>query len=79
MSGGDLTGSVGVALLLAAYVAQLRGWLRSDSRAYHALNLVGAGLACLASYLIAFWPFVILEVAWMAAAAYALIHTSAER
>lgn len=73
MSSGDLIGSLGVSLLLAAYVAQLFGWLRSDARAYHALNVVGAGLACLASYLIAFWPFVILEATWMAAAAYALV------
>ena len=79
MSSGDLIGSLGVAILLAAFVAQLFGRLRSDTRAYHALNVVGAGLACLASYLIGFWPFVVLEATWMAAAAYALVRPSAAR
>ncbi len=72
MSSGDLLGSSGVTLLLAAYFAQLVGWVRSDSRLYHGLNVVGAGLACLASYLIAFWPFVVLEATWMLVAAWAL-------
>jgi hypothetical protein len=36
------------------------------------LNLVGAALACLSSYLIDFMPFVLLEGTWSAVAAIAL-------
>lgn len=70
---GDILGTAGVALLLAAFLANVAGWLRVDSRVYQSLNLAGAGLACVASYLIAFWPFVVLEAVWAAVAAFALI------
>ena len=70
---GDVLGTAGVALLLAAFLANVGGWLRVDSRAYQSLNLAGAGLACVASYLIEFWPFVVLEAVWALVAALALI------
>ena len=50
-------GSVGVALLLGAFLLNLFGWMKSDSRTYQALNAIGAGIACYASYLIDFSPF----------------------
>jgi hypothetical protein len=65
-------GAIGVALLLAAFLLNLLKLLRADGYAYSALNLVGAGLACYASYLIDFMPFVLLEGVWAAAAAFAL-------
>ena len=40
---------------------------------YQLLNLVGAVLACIASYLIGFWPFVVLESVWTLVAALALV------
>ena len=70
---GDVLGTAGVALLLAAFLANVAGWLRVESRVYQALNLAGAGLACVASYLIAFWPFVVLEAVWALVAAFALV------
>ena len=70
---GDVLGTAGVALLLAAFLANVAGWLRVDSRVYQSLNLAGAGLACAASYLIEFWPFVALEAVWALVAALALI------
>jgi len=63
-----LIGSVGVALLLAAFVLNLLRKLRSDAYAYMGLNLVGAGLACCSSWLIGFMPFVVLEGVWAIAA-----------
>lgn len=61
-------GSVGVALLLVAFLLTLLKRLRADGPLYMALNLVGAGLACYSSYLINFMPFVVLEGAWALAA-----------
>jgi len=59
-----LTGSMGVALLLLAFLLNLAKVLRSDEWPYLGLNVVGAGLACYSSYLIQFMPFVVLEGAW---------------
>ena len=67
-----LIGSVGVALLLLAFLLQLLHLVRAEGAVYAALNLVGAGLACYASYLIDFKPFVVLEGSWAVVAAVAL-------
>jgi hypothetical protein len=60
----DLIGSIGVTLLLAAFALNAFGRLRSDSRWYGAMNVVGAGLAAVASALIGYVPFVVLEGTW---------------
>ncbi|MBC7446815.1 MAG: hypothetical protein H7330_02025 [Hymenobacteraceae bacterium] len=60
----DLIGSLGVGLLLLAFLLQLAGRLAAGSVAYALLNTVGAGLACLASALLPYWPFVVLEGSW---------------
>lgn len=69
MTAADAIGSAGVFLLLLAFALNLVGRLAHESRAYQALNTVGAGLAAFASYRIGFWPFVVLEVTWMCGAA----------
>ncbi len=61
-------GSLGVGLLLAAFVLNGLGVLEARGRAYLALNACGAGLACWASALLEFLPFVVLEAVWCAAA-----------
>ena len=67
-----LIGSVGVALLLAAFLLNLFKLLRSDGYPYTGLNLIGAGLACYSSYLIKFMPFVVLEGVWAVVALVAI-------
>lgn len=64
MSQGELIGAIGVTLLLIAFTLNLLKKLEANSKTYLLLNVIGAGLACLSSYLIAFWPFVILEGVW---------------
>ena len=68
----DLVGSVGVALILIAFIANLAGRLPGSSPVYQALNAVGAGLACASSIAIEFWPFVVLEGVWCLVAVLAL-------
>lgn len=68
MSLGDAVGSLGVAMLLLAFGLNTTGRLRADATAYLALNFIGAAMACVASILIGFLPFVILEGAWAAVA-----------
>lgn len=60
----EAIGALGVGLLLAAFALSSLGRLERRSRLYLSLNLVGAGLACWASYLIGFLPFVVLEGVW---------------
>ena len=59
-----LIGSIGVSLLLLAFILNLFKILKTGSLIYSFLNFVGAGIACYASVLIDFIPFVILEIFW---------------
>lgn len=77
MSLATLVGSVGVGLLLLAFVLNIAGALKAESIPYLGLNLLGAGLACLSSWMIDFMPFIVLEGTWAAATLIALIKTIA--
>jgi hypothetical protein len=68
-----IIGSIGVGLLLLAYLLNLFKRASQNSRLYTMLNVVGAGLACYSSYLISFVPFIILEGVWFTVSAIALI------
>jgi hypothetical protein len=50
---------------LIAYFTNTYHLIEKDGRLYFAMNIVGAGLAGFASFLIPFWPFVILEGIWV--------------
>ena len=74
-----LIGALGVALLLAAFLLNLLRLLRPEGRPYLGLNFAGASLACYASYLIGFMPFVVLEGVWAAVALVAIARASLPR
>ncbi|MFI5153148.1 MAG: hypothetical protein ACHQET_07410, partial [Chitinophagales bacterium] len=59
-----IVGSIGVSLLLVAFMLSLFKFISQDHKAYLFLNLLGAGLAAYASFLIHFIPFVVLECTW---------------
>jgi hypothetical protein len=61
----DLIGFIGVFILLAAYALNLRNVISKDSLVYILLNLLGAGIACFASILLNYLPFIILEGCWV--------------
>ena len=77
MTGAELMGAVGVTMLLVAFFLNQFALLRAESYAYMGLNLVGAGLSCVASFLIDFLPFVVLEGTWAAVAGVALVRSLA--
>ncbi len=68
-----IIGSVGVGLLLIAFVLNLFKKLTQESLIYISLNVFGAGLSCYASVLIDYIPFVILEAVWTLVALAALL------
>jgi len=74
LSVNDYIGFAGVCTLLIAFLLNLAGKLGKDSFAYIIMNIVGAGLACLASYLIHYIPFVVLEGTWTIVSIIALVN-----
>jgi hypothetical protein len=60
----DVIGFIGVSLILIAYFLNLNNKLYPKDISYILLNLIGAALACLASILMAYYPFVLLEGTW---------------
>lgn len=75
----DWIGFAGVAILLLAFLLNLMEKLSKDGLTYILLNIVGAGLACLASWLINYIPFVILEASWTLVSLWALINYFSKR
>jgi hypothetical protein len=74
MNTNDIIGFSGVFILLIAFVLNLSGKISQQSLIYILLNLVGAGIACLASVLIRYTPFVILEACWTLVSAFGLLN-----
>jgi hypothetical protein len=75
MTSTDWIGSIGVSILLVAYFLNVRNILKNESIVYLLLNVVGAGLASLASIMLHYMPFIILEICWTTVSAFGLIKT----
>ncbi len=73
MSFSEIMGSLGVAILLLAFILNMLKIIKTESLSYLLLNFVGAVIACFASYLISYFPFVILEGVWALATLASLI------
>lgn len=79
MTTSDLIGTVGVSILLVAFVLNQRRTISEHSRAFLAMNLVGAVMCGYAAWLVRFMPFVVLENVWALVAAWGLLRWSPER
>ncbi|MEM7550311.1 MAG: hypothetical protein AAF363_11575 [Bacteroidota bacterium] len=75
MEAHTIIGSLGVSLLLLAYLMHLLRWIESTNIWYRLLNIIGALLAAWSSYLLNFLPFIILEGTWAVVSAAALLQT----
>ena len=73
MESKDLIATLGVSLLLVAFFLQSFKYIKAESYSYCLLNLCGASIAGYASWLIPFYPFVILEIVWAIVALVGLI------
>ena len=72
----DIIASIGVIILLVAFFLNLNKRLSADSKAYILMNFIGAGICCYASYMVRFYPFVILEGIWAFVALISLLTVS---
>ena len=73
MTYNDIIGTIGVALILIAYFLNTERLIPVNGKLFFVINIIGAALACYASYLISYWPFVILEGTWMFVSIYGLM------
>lgn len=60
----DFIGMTGVAILLVAFLLTLMKRLSTTDKSYALMNVIGASLSCYASFLIGYFPFVVLEATW---------------
>ena len=60
----DLLGALGVGLILLAYFLSIFSFIEKEGSLFFLLNIVGSALACIASVLIQYIPFVVLEGVW---------------
>ncbi len=70
----DWIGFLGVFQILLAYVLNVVGKIKNTHIIFILLNLIGASMACLASILLNYWPFIILEAVWALVSLYTLIN-----
>ena len=74
----DIIASIGVILLLIALLLNLSKKLSANSKAYTFMNFLGAAICGFSSYLISFYPFVVLESIWSLVALVSLIRFHVE-
>ena len=72
----DIIASIGVIILLIAFLLNLYKRLSANSKAYTSMNFIGAGLCCYASWMVRFYPFIILEGVWAFVALVSLFKVS---
>jgi hypothetical protein len=64
MTFDDSIGTIGVGIILIAYFLNNFSFIQRNGNLYFLLNIIGASIACYASYLIDYIPFVVLEATW---------------
>ncbi len=79
MTTSDIIGTIGVSILLIAFVLNQRRTISEHSRAFLAMNLIGALMCGYSAWLVRFMPFVVLENVWALVAAWGLLRWSPER
>jgi hypothetical protein len=69
----DIIGTIGVGIILIAYFLNVFSYIKKDGKYYFLMNILGASLACYASLLINYKPFIILEGTWTIVSIIALL------
>lgn len=64
MNYNDFIGTLGVGLILLAYFLNTFSIILKEGKLFFVMNIIGAALACYASLLIHYVPFILLEAVW---------------
>lgn len=75
MTYNDLIGTLGVGLILLAYFLNTIRMVPVNGKLFYVMNIIGAAMACYASLLINYMPFIILEGTWTLVSIYGLMRT----
>jgi hypothetical protein len=75
MTSNDCIGIIGVGLILFAYFLNIFSLIKKDGVLFYLMNIIGASIACFTSYLINYFPFVILEGTWVLVSLIGLLKT----
>lgn len=75
MTYNDFIGTIGVGLVLFAYFLNTMKYIPVNGKLFYVMNIIGAAFAAYASYLIIYWPFIILEGTWTLVSIYGLMRT----
>jgi len=73
MKASDIIGSVGVIILLIAFLLNLYKKLPAESKTYCYMNFIGAAICAYSSWLISYYPFIVLESIWSLVALVSLV------
>ncbi|MBP8157014.1 MAG: hypothetical protein KAX93_01415 [Flavobacterium sp.] len=79
MNTNDIIGTIGVGLILLAYFLNIFSLIKKDGVLFYVMNIIGASIACFASVLIGFWPFIILEGTWAIVSVIALLKSFSKK
>lgn len=64
MSVANWVASIGVGILLVAFFLNIFGYVNNKSNLYALLNAIGGLISCYASWMVDFYPFVVLNIIW---------------
>lgn len=73
MSPNNIIGTIGVGMILIAYFLNIYTLIKKEGVLFFTLNIIGGLIACIASILIRFWPFIILEGTWTMVSIFGLL------
>ena len=73
MNYNDIIGTIGVGIILIAYFLNIFLFIKKEGNLYFTLNIIGATIACYASVLISYMPFIILEATWAIVSVFGLL------
>lgn len=79
MSTANWIASIGVGILLLAFFLNISGRLDNKSKLYAIFNAAGGLISGYASWMIDFYPFVILNLIWSLTAIIALFKSNVPR
>ena len=79
MSLSNWLASIGVGILLVAFFLNIFGHIDNKNRVYILLNVIGGLISGYASWLIDFYPFVVLNIIWSFTSIFSLIKRTVSR
>ena len=73
MDYNEIVGTIGTGLILIAYYLNTAGMIIKNGKLFYVMNIIGAAVACYASWLLGYRPFIILEGVWTLVSIYGLM------